>query len=267
MESAEVASYWEANAADWTRLVRAGFDVSRDALNTPTFLKMLPRVRGLAGLDIGCGEGANTRMLARLGGRMQAIDIAPTFIRNAKATEAAAPLGIVYQIADALALPFANGAFDFATAFMSLMDVPDPGRALRQAARVLRPGGFLQLSILHPCFAPPHRKVVRDEDGSVCAVEIGGYFDCNDAQIDTWMFSKVPQKERAHSQPFRVPRFHRTLSHWVEFICSAGLVIEEFGEPRASLELARREPLLADTRVAPFFLLIRTRKPLAWGAV
>lgn len=263
MESAEVASYWEANAADWTRFVRAGYDVSRDALNTPKFLKMLPRVRGLAGLDIGCGEGANTRMLARLGARMQAIDIAPTFVRHAQATEAAAPLGIVYRVADALAPPFADGSFDFATAFMSLMDIPDQGRALREAARVLRPGGFLQFSILHPCFAAPHRKVVRDSDGSVCAIEVGGYFDSADGQIDTWMFSKVPQKEREQSQPFRVPRFHRTLTQWIEFICRAGFVIEEFGEPSASLELARREPLLADTRIAPFFLLIRVRKPAA----
>src|SRR5215469_8774102 len=148
MKSAEVASYWEANAADWTRFVRAGYDVSRDALNTPTFLKMLPRVRGLAGLDIGCGEGANTRMLARLGARMHAIDIAPTFIRNARATESAAPLGIVYRVADGLSLPFPGSSFDFATAFMSFMDMPDQARALQEAARMLLPGGFLQFSIL-----------------------------------------------------------------------------------------------------------------------
>jgi SAM-dependent methyltransferase len=40
--------------------------------------------------------------------------------------------------------------------------VPDAARALREAARVLRDGGFIQFSILHPCFAPRHRKVMAD---------------------------------------------------------------------------------------------------------
>jgi Methyltransferase domain len=68
---------WEANAETWTRQARAGYDVYRDALNTPAFLAMLPAISDLHGLDIGCGEGSNTRELARLGAQMHAIDIAP----------------------------------------------------------------------------------------------------------------------------------------------------------------------------------------------
>jgi 2-polyprenyl-3-methyl-5-hydroxy-6-metoxy-1,4-benzoquinol methylase len=89
MKRSEVAEHWEANADAWTRHVRAGYDIYRDALNTPSFLAMLPPITGLSGLDIGCGEGTNTRRLARLGARLHAVDIAPTFIRHAQATEAA----------------------------------------------------------------------------------------------------------------------------------------------------------------------------------
>ena len=78
MKAIEVAQHWEANAEAWTQQSRAGFDIYRDALNTPAFLTMLPPVKGLSGLDVGCGEGSNTRLLARLGARMQAVDIAPT---------------------------------------------------------------------------------------------------------------------------------------------------------------------------------------------
>ena len=42
MDPVKVAAYWEANAEAWTRLARAGYDVYRDALNTPAFLEMLP---------------------------------------------------------------------------------------------------------------------------------------------------------------------------------------------------------------------------------
>jgi SAM-dependent methyltransferase len=142
MKSSEVAEMWEANAETWTRHARAGYDVYRDALNTPAFLAMLPPISDLHGLDIGCGEGSNTRELARLGAQMHAIDIAPTFVRHAQSTEASDPFGILFQVADALSLPFADNSFDFVTAFMSMMDMPDQGRAMREAHRVLRPGGF-----------------------------------------------------------------------------------------------------------------------------
>jgi len=84
---AEAAAYWEANAEAWTQHSRAGYDVYRDALNTPAFLTMLPPVSGLLGLDIGCGEGSNTRELVRLGASMHAVDVAPTFILHAPRRE------------------------------------------------------------------------------------------------------------------------------------------------------------------------------------
>ena len=70
MDHIEVGRYWNRNADAWTALARAGYDVYRDHLNTPAFLAMLPEVAGLSGLDIGCGEGHNTRLLARRGARM-----------------------------------------------------------------------------------------------------------------------------------------------------------------------------------------------------
>ncbi|MGZ2455899.1 2-polyprenyl-3-methyl-5-hydroxy-6-metoxy-1,4-benzoquinol methylase [Rhizobium anhuiense] len=81
MKANDVAAHWESNAETWTIYSRAGYDKYRDALNTPTFLEMLPSVGGLRGLDLGCGEGSNTRAVARLGARVTGLDIAPTFIR------------------------------------------------------------------------------------------------------------------------------------------------------------------------------------------
>lgn len=261
MDRTEVAKYWDANAETWTRHSRAGYDIYRDALNTPAFLAMLPPVNGLCGIDIGCGEGTNTRRVAGLGAQMHAIDVAPTFIRYARETEQADPLAIIYHVGDGMALPFGDASFDFATAFMSLMDMPDPAAALREAWRVLRPGGFFQFSITHPCFDPPYRKVLREPDGSVRAIEIGDYFEPSHGWVDTWWFATVPPEEKTGLQPFRTPRFDHTLSTWVDIIVAAGFVIERFGEPRATAELAAAEPVVADTRVAPLFLHIRGRKP------
>jgi SAM-dependent methyltransferase len=260
MDRPQVAKLWEGNAEAWTRLVRAGYDVYRDGLNTPSFLTMLPAVDGLCGIDIGCGEGENTRKLAKLGAKMTGIDVAPTFIRYARESERAEPLGIRYEVADGQELPYPDAAFDFATAFMSLMDLPDQAMALQEAARVLRPGGFLQFSILHPCFAPPYRKVLREADGTVRAIEVARYFDTIDGEIETWCFSAAPHELREQFEPFRVPRFHRTLSHWIEMAIESGFAVEKITEPCATEEQVVRFPALDDTLVVPLFLIVRTRK-------
>src|SRR6185369_8529854 len=184
MDHREVGRYWEGNAAAWTALSRQGWDVYRDAVNTPAFLAMLPDVAGLRGLDVGCGEGHNTRLLAERGARMTAIDIAPTFVRFARESEVRQPLGIRYLAASGQELPFAPGVFDFVTAWMSLMDMPGHHLALRECYRVLRGGGFLQFSILHPCFSPPHRRLLRNPQREAYAVEVGRYFDRVDGRID-----------------------------------------------------------------------------------
>ncbi|OLP58672.1 methyltransferase [Xaviernesmea oryzae] len=257
MKREEVAAFWEANAEAWTQLSREGYDIYRDALNTPAFLAMLPPVEGLAGLDVGCGEGSNTRKVAEYGALMQAVDISPTFIRHAQEVEAREPLGIVYQMADAHELPFEDARFDFVTAFMSLMDMPHQDSVLREIARVLKPGGFLQFSILHPCFVPPYRKTLRDAEGRVTGATIAGYFDDSQGQVERWIFSAAPKERQEAFAPFVIPRFHRTLSWWVDAIVGAGLTITKFGEPSASEELAQAFPTVADTRVVGIFLHVQ----------
>jgi 2-polyprenyl-3-methyl-5-hydroxy-6-metoxy-1,4-benzoquinol methylase len=110
MDHEEVGRLWNANADAWTKLARAGFDVYRDYLNTPAFFAMLPDVNGLSGLDIGCGEGHNTRLLSQRRALVTAIDISEAFIAHAKQAEKQAPLGIDYRVASAVDLPFADAA-------------------------------------------------------------------------------------------------------------------------------------------------------------
>ena len=260
MDHLTVGDCWNGNAEAWTKLARAGYDTYRDHLNTPAFMAMLPPVEGLEGLDIGCGEGHNTRLIAQRGARMTGLDIAEIFIRHAREEEQRAPLGITYHHASAVELPYKTASFDFAVGCMSLMDIPETAQVVEEAFRVLRPGGFLQFSILHPCFNPPHRRNCRDERTLTFAVEVGDYFSETRGQIDEWIFGTAPLALRQRLPMFKVPRFHRPLGQWINLLIAAGFVIECVEEPRPSDAAVLANPSLQDAQVVAYFLHVRVRK-------
>src|SRR5262245_15611562 len=205
MDHLEVGRYWNDSADAWTKLARAGYDVYRDYLNTPAFFALLPPIAGLRGLDIGCGEGYNTRLLAQLGAQVWALDLADVFVAYANAAERDEPMGIDYRVASAVALPFFDNSFDFATAFMSLMDVPETDLAVAEAWRVVKPGGFLQFSITHPCFDTPHRRNLRGGDRKTYAIEVGNYFTNLKGEVGYWIFKAAPPELKAGLERFRTP--------------------------------------------------------------
>jgi ubiquinone/menaquinone biosynthesis C-methylase UbiE len=100
-------------------------------------------------LDLGCGTGIVARVLReRLGGaaRITGVDVSAPMIARARAV---AP-ELDFREGDAMALPFADHAFDRVLSQQMLQFVPDPARALREARRVLAPGGRLVLSTWRP---------------------------------------------------------------------------------------------------------------------
>jgi len=261
MNDSEVGRMWDENAEVWTQLARAGYDMYRDRVNTPAFLAMLPDIKGLRGLDIGCGEGHNTRLLAQGGAAMTAVDISPTFIHHAGQTEREQPLGIDYQIASGAELPFGDRTFDFAVAFMSLMDMADADRAIREAFRAVKPGGFFQFSITHPCFQTPLWRWIRDESGKKVGVVCGEYFNQKPGRIDEWIFSNLPTELKGTLRQFKIPYFDRTLSAWINLLLDTGFQIKRLTEPHADEKTAAECPAVADTRAVAYFLIVLCRKP------
>jgi ubiquinone/menaquinone biosynthesis C-methylase UbiE len=262
MNEIEVGNYWDNNAPVWIKLVRAGYDVYRDYLNTPAFFEILPDIKNMRGVDIGCGEGHNTRLLANQGAILEAIDIAPAFIESAKAMEKEFPLRINYSVASATQLPFQNESFDFATSFMCFMDIPDSEKAIKEIYRVLKPEGFLQFSIEHPCFKTPYLKKVKNTGGKTYAYEVGGYFSDTNEKIEEWIFGNAPDILKNTLQKFKVPTFHRTLSFWINMLIKNGFVIELINEPYPSDEVLQKIPSMHGAQVVSYFLHIRCRKSI-----
>jgi len=257
VEPPDIRGQWNANAAAWTEMSRAGFDRYRDLVNTPAFFALLPPVEGLTCLDLGCGEGHNTRLLAGRGARVAAVDVAESFI--AAAAGISHP-GIRYLLGDGALLPFRAACFDAVTAFMSLMDVGDPERTLREVARVLRPGGFVQFSVLHPIMSAPVGHWVDDDAGVRRARAIGEYF-YQGPLTETWTFGAALAQFRDRYEPFTITYARRTFTGWLTAVLDAGLTVEAIAEPCADERTAADHPEVADTRIVPYFLLVRARKP------
>ncbi|MBY8985188.1 MAG: class I SAM-dependent methyltransferase [Candidatus Lokiarchaeota archaeon] len=260
MDNEDVGRYWDENAENWTKLVRMGYDRSRNLVNSPAFFKMLPDVNNLEGLDIGCGEGYNTRITANLGAKVTAIDISKVFIQYANQSEEKEPLGIKYQVASGANLPFSNNHFDFVIATMSLMDMAENEKAIEEAYRVLKSGGFFQFSILHPICDADH-EWVRNEEGKKTGYVVKNYFKKYNGELEEWTFGAAPKEITEKMKNFIVPRFTRTLSEWLNLLIEKGFILERFCEPYADDDTLKKYPEEYNSRIIPWFLIIRCRKP------
>lgn len=98
---------------------------------------------GGAVLETACGTGAVTRHLRRLlpqGTTLTVTDLAPPMVEQARRNVGERP-GIEYRQADATDLPFADRTFDAVICQFSVMLFPDRVQGMREAARVMKPGG------------------------------------------------------------------------------------------------------------------------------
>ena len=253
-----VASLWDRNAADWIAQVREGRDLYREIFNNPSFLEFLPDLSERQVIDLGCGEGRNTRLFAKRGARMTGIDLSPRLIEAARAAETAEPLGIDYHLGSFVDLKqFPNNTFDAAVSTMALMDGPGFPDAAHAMHRVLRPGGALYFSVIHPCFCPRGARWVADRNGRVEGKLVTNYW-LDEPYVDNWRFSRSAQD----TEPFAILYFPYRMEDYINGLCDAGFRILRMREPRPTEEMVRTHSGLQRERDhVPIFLYVAAAKP------
>jgi 2-polyprenyl-3-methyl-5-hydroxy-6-metoxy-1,4-benzoquinol methylase len=244
---------WDSAIDVWEDFQESGLDYARDAVHGPALLRALGSVRGQKVLDLGCGQGRFTRVVAGAGARVSAVDWSAAMIRSARRHEAEDPMGIDFRLADAAAVDrlWAPGTFDVVMGCMSFMDMPDLPRILRAAHRLLKPDGRLVFSVSHPFYTSEVDEEPAQEHKKA-GLQIDHYFEQR-TRVTEWRMRRL-------QRPFETPYWHRTLEGWFQLLGRTGFEIEELTEPRATVAQVRARPRLKETRRIPFFLVVGCRK-------
>lgn len=240
---------WQSIADEW--IAHADTNDYRNHFLMPNMLAMAGNVAGLDLLDLGCGEGGYGRELARRGARVVGVDGSARLIEVARARAASAKVSVDLHCANANRLDGVAGAsFDRVLASMSLMDVEDYPGAIREIARVLRPGGELLMSITHPCFQARVSRWVKDQRGQPRFFSVDHYFD------------RVAWEEHMAAEFTRpVLRRHRPLEDYMAAPLAAGLILREFREPVPTDEDLTKSHRFWKLKRIPYFLFMRWGKP------
>lgn len=99
-------------------------------------------------VDAACGTGRHSAFLRELGWEVIGIDRSPEMLTSAAAK---LPQG-VFALGALESLPLRDGSADLALCALALTHLPDPAPAIRELARVVRPGGRVVVSDVHPFF-------------------------------------------------------------------------------------------------------------------
>ncbi|MCC7275169.1 MAG: metalloregulator ArsR/SmtB family transcription factor [Alphaproteobacteria bacterium] len=137
----QAAAYFRANAAQWDQI--RSLYVDEQEVET-ALLALLPERDFHDLLDIGTGTGRIVELLGRRGVRAVGVDLSRDMLGVARANLERADLRhCQVRYADAYQLPMPAASFDAVTIHQVLHYLDDPGEAIAEAARVLRPGGRL----------------------------------------------------------------------------------------------------------------------------
>ena len=129
---------WEGNAAGYDKLFGS---ITRHAIEP--LLDATEVHAGTSMLDLCCGPGYGAAAAASRGARAVGIDFSQAMVETARALHSEAR----FLWGDAEALDFESGSFDAVICSFGVNHLPDPGKALREANRVLRPGGKFAFSM------------------------------------------------------------------------------------------------------------------------
>jgi SAM-dependent methyltransferase len=234
---------WEINAAWWAEGFTEGADAEYSEQILPLAAEHLAGSRRV--LDIGCGEGQISRLVAGLPGVQRVVGVDPTAAQLALAAERGG--GVALIRAGASALPFPNESFDAVIACLVFEHITAVDEALGEVGRVLAPGGRFVFMLNHPLLQTPGSGWIDDTILDEQYWRIGPYLIEDDSIEEV-------------AKDVFIPFIHRPLSRYVNGLVDAGLLITRMEEPAPPPGFIARAEEYRFAATIPRLLLLRAEK-------
>ncbi len=229
---------WVKSADAWIASIGEAGDWSRRTFLDAVMTKRATAIGG-SFLDIGCGEGRFVRLLHNTGMQGTGIDPVERLIEEARKRDVNGD----YRIGIGEKLEFLDDSFDLTISYLSLIDIEDFRSAIKEMARVTKPGGTLLIANLTSYFTAG--KWVRDASGAAVRFELDHYDE------------ERPTREKWSG--IDIINWHRPLEAYLSAFLESGLILRHFSEPRPADKRDQKHDRYS--RV-PGFVVMEWQKPL-----
>ena len=152
------------SAAWFDEIDRRFIDAARLFAHDGTpFDRIIPfdRLKDRAVLEIGCGMGLHSELMAKAGAHVTAIDVSDTSIEATRRRAALKDFVIDLRQGDAATMDFPDDSFDFVWSWGAIHHAAYTGRIVRQIHRVLKPGGQARVMVYNLDGMPAYATFVR----------------------------------------------------------------------------------------------------------
>lgn len=220
---------------------------ANDTLELPILRELLPEVKGLDLLDLGCGDAALAApLLAQGAASYTGIDGSSNMIRLARQGPAASQPGVqLIQgfIEDALLYPPAR--YDLILSRLAFHYIESLPHLFALLYTTLRPGGCLVFSAEHPVITSHQVSIKQGSNRQDWTVD--RYFQTGKRQFK-WLGAEVI-------------KYHHTLEDYFQALRSTGFAVEDLRESRPRPELFKDRKLFERRSRVPLYILFRARRP------
>ncbi len=215
------------------------------AVEWPALRALLPDLRGLRVVDLGCGFGWFCRWARQQGAAcVLGLDVSEKMLAKAKA--ATSDAGITYTRSDLEVLELPAASIDLAYSSLALHYIENLGRLLATVHQALVPGGQLVFSIEHPIYTAPTNPGWLVDGSGRKTWPIDSY-SVEGPRTTEWLIKGVIKQ-------------HRTIGTTLNVLIQLGFTIshvEEWGPTANQIEI---RPELTEERERPMFLLVVARR-------
>ena len=229
---------------EYSRLPRS-IEGLEGAPEWPALRAMLPDLRGLKVVDLGCGFGWFCRWARENGAaRVLGIDVSEKMLERGRAETQ--DTAIAYTRADLEHLELPEGAFNLAYSSLVFHYIEDLRSLMSQIHRSLVAGGRLVFSVEHPIFMAPSDPKFSVDAAGRATWPVNSYLDEGPRTTD-WLAKSVIKQ-------------HRTLATWLNTLIEVGFAISHVEEWGPTREQIASNPEWVDEHQRPPFLLICARR-------